>query len=117
PPPTSTLFPYTTLFRSAVGPDAPDVAGGEALLLVVLAARVEDDAAAVGHPGGHGARAGADDPPGRPLVRRRGGPCPPGERQRRGEHEPTPHAARLAGPAAFAKPASGRAWGSRWEMC
>src|SRR5207253_1929155 len=75
------------LLARAVGPDAPDVAGGEALLLVVLAARVEDDAAAVGHPGGHGARAGADDAPGRPLVRRRGGPCPPGERQRRGEHE------------------------------
>src|SRR5207247_7300665 len=62
------------LLARAVGADAPDVAHGEALLLVVLAARMEEEPAAVGRPGRHGARAGADEPARRPPVRRGGGP-------------------------------------------
>src|SRR5216110_1776732 len=106
------------LLARAVGADAPDVAHGEALLLVVLAARMEEEPAAVGRPGRHGARAGADDPARRPLVRRGGGPCLPGERQRRGQHEePTPHAARLARPAGFAKPPRRQSPGDRRAKC
>src|SRR2546426_1984213 len=42
-PPRSTLFPYTTLFRSRVGRDAVDDAEGDAFLELVDARRIEKD--------------------------------------------------------------------------